>query len=595
MQEDDDYMPDLPDDDLPPPPGDEDGPTPEQGLLAACAAEPETDIGNGRRLRRRFGDLAKQHEGAASHIAICVAHIGWHVFDGKRWKEDEDGSLIRRLAHKTAEAIRQEAAIIDASEDEAAIISAGEVAANALDRMNDNKPRLPDIARQQTIRDNEEAVRQAEELIKMIEARRGQRRRHAKSTAGSSKLNNLLAEGQPYMSAKVQDLNTERYWVNCRSGTIEFHQVKDEEPDPDGNDRFTWNARLRDHRQGDFITKMVEADWQDDGKPDMPEFKKFMIKVQPEATIRSFLKRFCGYLLTGLTIEQVMLFFYGVGRNGKSTFVELICFILGDYSVTLSIDSFSGDNKRGGAEATPDLARLPGARLVAASEPEAGTKLKDALIKTLTGGEKIPVRRLHKDFFEVEPHFKIVLSGNHKPRIDDDSDGIWRRLLLVPWAIQIPESEIDRALPRKLRAEADGVFAWMVEGAVEYLNHGLNVPAGVRAASNEYRQESDAIGTFIRIACHVTGMPEDKEKPLDLYHAFEKFAASEGVFAFNRSTFEKRFAKAAERSFEGPDGTMKQFARSRSNGDTFYRGIGIRLEWQSQGGDHGQGHGEDDR
>lgn len=594
MQEDDDFMPDLPDDDLPPPEGGEDGPTPEQALLAACAAEPETDIGNGRRLRRRFGDLAKHHAGAASHIAICVAHIGWHVFEGKRWKEDEDGSLIRRLAHKTAEAIRQEAAQINANEEEAAAIAAGEIAADTLDRMNDSKPRLPDIVRQQTIRDNEEAVRAAEAIVKLIEARRGQRRRHAKSTAGSSKLNNLLAEGQPYMSAKVQDLNTERYWVNCRSGTIEFHQVPDEEPDPDGNDRFTWHARIRQHQQSDFITKMVEADWQDGTRPDMPEFNKFLIKVQPDQHIRAFLKRFCGYLLTGLTIEQVMLFFYGAGRNGKSTFVDLLCFILGDYAVTLSIDSFSGDNKRGGGEATPDLARLPGARLVAAAEPEAGVKLKDALIKTLTGGEKIPVRRLHKDFFEVDPHFKIILSGNHKPRIDDDSDGIWRRLLLVPWTIQIAEADTDRALPRKLRAEADAVFAWMVEGAVEYLNHGLDIPAGVRAASNEYRQESDAIGTFIRLACHVTGDPDHKEKPIDLYHAFEKFAASEGVFAFNRSTFEKRFAKSAERSFEGPDGQMKQFQKHRSNGETHYRGIGIRTEWQSQG-DHGHGHGEDER
>ncbi|MBX8803469.1 hypothetical protein HBA92_22455, partial [Ochrobactrum sp. MR28] len=113
-----------------------------------------------------------------------------------------------------------------------------------------------------------------------------------------------------------------------------------------------------------------------------------------------------------------LVFFYGAGRNGKSTFVDLICEILGDYAVTLSIDSFAGESKRGGSEATPDLARLPGARLVAASEPEMGVKLKDALIKTLTGGEKIAVRRLHQDFIELVPQFKIILSGNHKPRID---------------------------------------------------------------------------------------------------------------------------------------------------------------------------------
>lgn len=591
----DDFAPDLPED-LPPLPGGE--PTPDDLLLAACAAEPETDIGNGRRLRRRFGDLAKEHAGAASHIAICVAHIGWHVFDGKRWKEDEDGSLIRQLAHRTAEAIRKEAGIIEPSDDEAATMAAGEVALEALARMEADKgKRLPDIAALARKRDYEMAVEAAKRVAEQLGARIGSRRRHAKSTAGSSKLNNLLAEGQPYMARKVGDLNTDRYSVNCRNGTIEFHQVEieDEESDPDDPRFLTrWQARLREHRQGDFITKMVEAEWQADARPEMPEFKKFLIKVQPDATISAFLKRFCGYLLTGLTIEQVMLFFYGAGRNGKSTFVDLLCFIMGDYAVTLSIDSFSGDNKRGGGEATPDLARLPGARLVAASEPEAGVKLKDALIKTLTGGEKIPVRRLHKDFFEVDPHFKIVLSGNHKPRIDDDSDGIWRRLLLVPWMVQIAEGDTDRALPRKLRGEAAAVFAWMVEGAVEYLNHGLEIPEGVRAASNEYRQESDAIGTFIRMACHVTGIPDDKEKPIDLYHAFEKFAAAEGVFAFNRSTFEKRFAKSAERSFEGPDGQMKQFQKARSNGETFYRGIGIRSEWQSHG-DHGHGHGEDER
>ncbi|TPN44885.1 phage/plasmid primase, P4 family [Mesorhizobium sp. B1-1-7] len=637
MEDDDDFQPDFPDDDAPPE-GEE--PSPEQLLLAACAAEPETDIGNGRRLRRRFGDLASEHAGAASHIAICVAHIGWHVFDGKRWKEDEDGSLIRRLAHRTAEAIRKEAGAIEPSDDDQAVMAAGEVALDALARMEADKgKRLPDIEALARKRDYEMAVEAAKRVAEQLGARIGSRRRHAKSTAGSSKLNNLLAEGQPYMARKVADLNTDRYSVNCRAGTIDFVQVEDEESDPE-DPRFVWAARLREHRQGDFITKMVEAEWSSPisplagemaGKPEggavlrtsrreappsalpgispaggeigsvsvgtMPEFKKFLIKVQPDPAIRAFLKRFCGYLLTGLTIEQVMLFFYGAGRNGKSTFVDLLCFIMGDYAVTLSIDSFSGDNKRGGGEATPDLARLPGARLVAASEPEAGVKLKDALIKTLTGGEKIPVRRLHKDFFEVDPHFKIVLSGNHKPRIDDDSDGIWRRLLLVPWTVQIAEGDTDRALPRKLRAEAGAVFAWMVEGAVDYLNHGLEIPEGVRAASNEYRQESDAIGTFIRMACHVSGNPDDKEKPIDLYHAFEKFAASEGVFAFNRSTFEKRFAKSAERSFEGPDGQMKQFQRQRSHGETFYRGIGIRPEWQSQGGGdpgHG-GYGEDGR
>jgi putative DNA primase/helicase len=583
MQDDDDFSPDPPADDAPP----DDA---KRRLLEACEAEPETDIGNGRRFRLRFGDLAEDFAGAASHIAICVAHIGWHVFDGKRWKEDEDGSLIRRLAHRTAEAIRQEVALIDGSEEELAILEAGEVAAEALERMK--KPRLPDIALTAQKRDFERAVEAAQMVAEAIAARRGSRRRHAKSTAGSSKINNMLGEAFPYMARKVQDLNTDPYIVNCLNGTVCFLQFEDEESDPD-DPRYVWRAEMREHRQGDFITKMVEAEWSPDSAPAMPEFKKFLKRVQPDPEIRTFLKRFCGYLLTGLTIEQVMLFFYGAGRNGKSTFVDMLCHILGDYAVTLSIDSFSGENKRGGGEATPDLARLPGARLVAASEPEANVKLKDALIKTLTGGEKIPVRRLHKDFFEVAPNFKIILSGNHKPRIDDDSDGIWRRVLLVPWTVQIPAPEVDRALSRKLRAEADGIFAWMVEGAIDYLNHGLEVPAAVSAASEEYRQESDPIGAFIRLACLVTGESADEEKPFDIYLAYDKFATEEGVFKFNNATFAKRFASAAGRSWPGPDGTVKMFAKAKS-GTTVYRGIKVKPEWVPSSGDrsrHDDGDG----
>ncbi len=570
------------DEDLAPLPPDQPEDEAEAGLLAACAAEAETDIGNGRRFRRRFGDLAAEHMGAASHIAIAVAHVGWFVFDGMRWKEDEDGSLIRQLVHRMAEAIRREALLIEGTEAELGLIAAAGVAEETLAALPKPRKGVPD-KRMAERRALEVAVADGRAAAALIAARRGSRLRHAKSTAGSGKLTNALLEAAPYVSRTVHDLNPNPLSVNCLSGTIDFVREEDEESDPD-DPRYRWRADLRPHRQEDMITKLAPVHWEPGAKAAGKEFRRFLTMVQPNPEIRAFLKRFCGYLLTGLTVEQVMLFFYGAGRNGKSTFIDILCHVLGDYAVTLSIDSFSGDSRKSGSEATPDLARLPGARLVAASEPEANVKLKDALIKTLTGGEAIPVRRLHKDFFEVKPHFKIILSGNHKPRIDDDSDGIWRRVLMVPWGVQVPKDHVDRLLPGKLRAEADAVFAWMVEGALDYLNEGLTVPEAVRAASEEYRQESDVIGTFIRLACTVTGAPEDFEKPFDLFVAFEKFADAEGVFKFNRSTFEKRFAKAADRSFEGPDGQMRQFGRVRSNGQTVYRGIRIRPEWLPQTG-----------
>ena len=218
-----------------------------------------------------------------------------------------------------------------------------------------------------------------------------------------------------------------------------------------------------------------------------------------------------------MTVEQCLLFFYGAGRNGKSTLVDLMVDVLGDYAVSLSIDSFAGDSRKVGGEATPDLARLPGARMVSASEPEMGVRLKDALIKTLTGGDKISVRRLHQDFFELIPQFKIVLQGNHKPIITDDSDGIWRRVMLIFFEIQVPKEQVDPELPKRLRREAAGVFAWMVAGALDYLTMGLRPPEKVLAATEEYRQESDPLGAFIRGACMVTGREDDSETPENMH------------------------------------------------------------------------------
>lgn len=548
---------------------------PDQALLVACASEPETDIGNGRRFLLRYGGLM---DGVAG-IAISVAHVGWHVYDGFRWKEDVAEAEIRKLAHRTAEAIRLEAAFLKPSKQEVEVLEAGEAAADALDRLP--KPKKGEDDPKADERKALQGMVAAARTVKEILAdRRAARHRHAKSSAGSSKISNQLGEAQPYVTVEVKDLNTNRYAVNCLSGTIRFVQVENEESEPD-DPTYRWEARLVAHDQADRITKLVQARWDPEAPAACPQFLKFLAVVQPNPEVRAFLKRFLGYCLTGLTVEQILVFFYGAGRNGKSTLMDVICHILDDYAVTLSIDSFSGEKTRSGSEATPDLARLPGARMVSASEPEANVKLKDALIKQLTGGEKIPVRRLHKDFIEVDPQFKILLSGNHKPRIDDDSDGIWRRVALVPWEVQIPKGDVDRLLPVKLKAEADGIFAWLVEGAIDYLAGGLEIPDAVRAASQEYREESDPIGAFIRGACTVTGDAGHIEKPADLFAAFERFADAEGIFKYQRPTFEKRFANATKRVWEGPDGEMKRFEKTKS-GTTIYRGILIRPEFDGQ-------------
>lgn len=608
----------------------------EKELLELCAREPETDLGNGRRLQIRFGELI-----------LHITNVGWHGFTGTHWKEDASGAVVRVLAHRTAEAIDDEAIALDCSADERKAIEDGKAALatlremgkppsvsvdvddarlaeldtliadareaeNARIRLGPAKADSPDdhLAELQRLKAAMKIGREAErERRKMLDAtsswtkeqyaeyarleglvaamdavqrdrdgRMSSRHGHAKSAAGTTKINNMLTEAIPYVSKEVNDLNRDLYAVNCRTGTLRFFCDEAE-------GRRVWRVRLDPHRPEDFISKIADVDFD----PEAPAhlFDQFLQRVMPNPDLRAFLQRFMGYVLLGLTVEQCLLFFYGAGRNGKSTFVDLMVEVLADYAVSMSIDSFAGDSRRAGAEATPDLARLPGARLVAASEPEMGVHLKDALIKALTGGEPIAVRRLHQDFFEMVPQFKLILSGNHKPVIRDDSDGIWRRVHLVPWDIQIPEADVDRDLPRKLRAEKAGVFAWMVKGALDYLQRGLQVPAGVTAATADYREESDPIGAFVRTACEVTGRDADQETPEALFNAYVVFARMEGLAEFRQATFSRRLPDQTRKSWKGEDGLMHQFLRKRSNG-TFYTGIRIREKYRTSSQPGGQ-------
>lgn len=602
-------------------------PLSEKELLELCAREPETDMGNANRLMIRFGKLI-----------LHITHVGWAGYTGTHWKEDASGAVVRVFAHRTAKAIDDEAIALDCSADERKAIDAGREALaklremgkppsvsadvddarlaeldgliaaareaeNARIRLGPAKADSPDehLAELQRLKAAMKLGREAErERRKMLDAtsswspeqyaeharleglvaamdsvqrdrdgRMSSRHGHAKSAAGTTKINNMLTEAIPYVSKEVNDMNTDLYAVNCRTGTLRFFCEE-----TDG--KRVWRVRLDPHRPEDFISKIADVDFDPDAGAFL--FDQFLQRVMPNPDYRAFLQRYMGYVLLGLTVEQCLLFFYGAGRNGKSTFVDLMVEVLGDYAVSMSIDSFAGDSRRAGAEATPDLARLPGARLVAASEPEMGVHLKDALIKALTGGEPIAVRRLHQDFFELVPQFKIILSGNHKPVIRDDSDGIWRRVHLVPWDIQIPEADVDRDLPRKLRREKAGVFAWMVRGALDYLQRGLQVPAGVKAATADYREESDTIGAFIRHACDVTGAASDRLSPKELYDAFIRYAQREGLPELRQATFTRRLPDQTAKSFMGPDGTMRRFIRTRSH-VTLYTGIRIHPDF----------------
>lgn len=545
----------------------------DRAILEACAREPEHDIGNARRFLKWAGEDVRH-----------VTHVGWHAFDGRRWREDESSAITRRMAHRAAEAILKEIPVLGVTAREQEILDAAAIAADMLAAPFDAKSASREDLRQHTAARKEwqDAVDAGAAIKDILADRRASRHRHYKSTCGHSKLNAMMHEAAAYRPASVDDLNRDLYAFNVDNGTLRF-ACTGEDPESDPADpRRIWEARLDPHCRDDLISKLCPFPYFADA-PRPVAWERFLARVQPSKPMRDYLRRLAGYAMLGLNTEQMIAFFYGIGRNGKSTFVDTLAKIFADYGVTLSIDSFAGDDRRGGGEATPDLARLPGARLVAASEPESGVRFKEALIKRLTGGEAMPVRRLHQDFFEFSPQFTLIVSGNHKPVIVGNDDGIWRRIHLVPWNEQIPKDDVDKDLPRKLIAEAPGILKWCVDGALDFLAAGgLHPPRDILDATQEYREEEDPIGSFIRHACDVTGEDHDEEKPVDLFMAYEKFCIQTGTIKVKDTTFFRRLPDQARRGWPSAAdaGTTAQFHKIKTMGAPVYRGIRVRDEWR---------------
>jgi putative DNA primase/helicase len=517
------------------------------GLVRRCASEPQNDIGNARRLLHRHGrDL------------LHIQRVGWHAWDGRRFVEDLDDQISRRFAHETAEMILYESYVIDPTEHEQARIDAGEAAERAIG--NAEKGERQALQR---------AIEKAEVAKKAVQSRRANRLRFANSSGNKGKLDGMLAELLPMRSRAMADMNRDAFAFNVQNGTLRFYETEEEDlecPDPEVKRMKTvWKVRLDPHRREDQITKLAEVEWDPNARP--AAFLEFIRRIQPKREIRAYLRRLFGYGILGTSREQMFAIFHGEGANGKSTLVDIICRIMGDYSTTLPIASLVGDASRRGAEATPDLARLPDARFVRASEPKENMPLNEDVIKLMTSGEPIPVRRLNKEFFDVLPVFTLVISANRKPDIRGDNDGIWRRVHLVPFDVQIPVEERDKDLGAKLWDERSGILAWLVAGALDYLNSkGLQPPAEVNEATQEYRDDSDVISAFIRGALEVTHSPHDSCLPGELSQAFQVYCQQEALTPWKDSTFNRRFAQAAAK--HGID-------RAKSS-TTVYRGVRVR-------------------
>jgi P4 family phage/plasmid primase-like protien len=274
----------------------------------------------------------------------------------------------------------------------------------------------------------------------------------------------------------------------------------------------------------------------------------------------AFLQRMAGYCLTGSTRDHALFFVYGTGGNGKGTFLNTLQWIIGDYAKSAPADMFT---ERKHEAHTTELARLMGARLVAAQETEEGKRWAEAKIKALTGGDPVTARFMRQNDFEFIPQFKLVMTGNHKPGLRNVDEAIKRRLHLIPFTVTIAPQDRDVELPERLRNESGGILQWAIEGCMAWQRGGLKPPAAVVAATDEYLEQEDQFVNWIAECCDVGDLLSHTAKPL--YESYRKWAEGAGEWAINQ----KRWAQQMQ---------SRGYESHRTKNGMMYRGIKVRYD-----------------
>jgi P4 family phage/plasmid primase-like protien len=353
-----------------------------------------------------------------------------------------------------------------------------------------------------------------------------------------------LGKADPAIASHPEDFDTDPWALAVRSGIIDLR-----------------TGKIRPHDPKDLVTKLAPVTF--DAGAQCPDWLAFldMIMLSRKGLVE-FLKRALGSSLTGITSDKAMFILYGPGGdNGKSTMVEVIEMLLGDYARRTPVETFL--KKREGSIPN-DIARLRGARFVWAAESDRGVRLAESLIKELTGGDRITARFLNQEFFEFMPAFKIWLATNHKPTIRGDA-AIWRRLKLIPFNYTIPKEKQKKRneVMVMFKEELPGILNWALEGCLEWQRDGLGVPDEVVNATAEYEAEQDTFSMFLEEEC--VRVPNATSLSLMLYQRYKPWAEQRGEKPASHKTFASLMSE-------------RSFPKTKTQKGVLYSGIGLRIE-----------------
>jgi P4 family phage/plasmid primase-like protien len=356
-----------------------------------------------------------------------------------------------------------------------------------------------------------------------------------------------LAESVPGVPVRPAALDAHRHLLNTPTGTIDLS-----------------TGELLPHDPARLLTKSTGVPYAPDlrWREAAPRWTAFLERVLPDVAVRRYVQKAAGYTLKGTGGERVVLIPYGKGRNGKSTLLEALRDILGDYAVSLPVDALL--QQRHDHRPTNDIARTKGARFVWTRETEEGRRLNESLLKQLTGGaDTVTARFLYQESFDFRPEFTLWCSTNHRPLVRGTDDGIWDRIRLVPFTERIPDADVDPDLPDRFRAEElPGILRWAVEGCLLWQREGLTAPAAVATATEDYRADMDVIGRFLEERCYQG--PPFSAGSTELHKAYLSWCAEANEAALTQTAFSTKLADRAG------------ITKKRSGAGVVFVGVGLR-------------------
>ncbi|PSH02784.1 MAG: hypothetical protein CXZ00_15655 [Acidobacteria bacterium] len=482
-------------------------PTPEPGTTATAEPQDQRLEIEGDIKMTELGNAKRLVKAHGHNLHYCQSTKKWYLWSGKRWCVDEKGRIIRLAAQVVQAEIAKEI------------------------------PAAVQDARRQAEEFDEDADKAEQEVRKRY-------RQWILASESKCALEAMvgLAKSERGISVRITDFDQNSDIFNVGNGTIDLR-----------------TGYLYKARRSDLNLKTTKVEF--DPEATCPKWEQFLkVIFNGNTSLIEYIQRVIGYSLTANTAEQCYFLMYGTGANGKSTLLKTIGKLMGGYAQAAEFSSFIAKQQDAGIR--NDLAALCGARMVTASEADQNKRMSEGVLKQLTGEDAIKCSFLYGELFEYFPTFKLFLATNHKPKVIGQDYGFWRRVRLIPFTVTIPKEQQNKGLNQELEEELPGILNWALEGLRQWRKQGLNDPQEVLAATQEYRDEEDALQLFIEEECEVSTRVATQASTL--YRAYNRWVKEAGEYVMGTKEFSKRLQE-------------KGFVKKKKPSGFSYQGIGLRF------------------